>query len=247
MGISVLAELPLVRLSKSFGDRARRSNVTRPPIVTAEVLTDLTFMSLSEALLEKSVVYRLWQAPFAAQKFAPVLAHNEMERINRVLDVGCGPGTNSSQFMHTSYLGIDINPDYIESARKNYGRDFVVADARTYRASAETGFDFILVNSFLHHICDDDVVELLTHLRSLLSSEGSVHILEPVLPPGWPVARLVAHADRGKFVRPLQEWESIFSTIFCPLIVEPYPLKAAGITLWNMLYFKGSASRQYKV
>ena len=201
-------------------------------------------MSLTGILLEKSVVYRLWQAPFAAQKFAPVLAHNNIGRIKHVLDVGCGPGTNSSQFAHTKYLGIDINADYLESARKSYRRDFVIADARTYRTTPENGFDFILVNSFLHHISTADVLELLAHLRTLLTHDGCVHILEPVLPAGWPVARLVAHADRGKFVRPLQEWKSIFSDIFCPVVVEPYPLKGAGITLWNMLYFKGSAPKQ---
>jgi len=200
-------------------------------------------MSLTESLLEQSIVYRLWQAPFADQKFAPVLAHNNMNRINHVLDVGCGPGTNSRQFTHAKYLGIDINPSYIESARKSHGRDFVVADARTYQAAPGNRFDFILVNSFLHHISTADVMELLSHLRTLLTDDGFVHILEPVLPKGWPVARLVAHADRGKFVRPLQEWKSIFTGIFHPIVFEPYPLKGAGITLWNMLYFKGSAPR----
>jgi SAM-dependent methyltransferase len=203
-------------------------------------------MSLTETLLEQSTVYRWWQAPFAAQKFAPVLAHTNMRRIHSVLDVGCGPGTNSGQFAHTKYLGIDINADYIESARQSYGRDFIIADARTYRVAPESRFDFILVNSFLHHIATADVMELLTHLRTLLTDDGCIHILEPVLPVGWPVARLVARADRGKFVRPLQEWKSIFSAIFCPIVVEPYPLRGAGITLWNMLYFKGSAQKQSK-
>jgi SAM-dependent methyltransferase len=200
-------------------------------------------MNLTETLLEQSSVYRLWQAPFATRKFAPVLAHNNLSRISTVLDVGCGPGTNSRRFMHTNYLGIDINPAYIESARKQYGRDFIVADARTYRARSESCFDFVLVNSFLHHIATADVIELLSHLRTLLTDNGCIHILEPVMPEGWPIARWVAYADRGKFVRPLQEWEAIFTKIFHTIVFEPYPLKGAGITLWNMLYFKGSAHR----
>jgi SAM-dependent methyltransferase len=200
-------------------------------------------MNLTETLLEQSSVYRLWQAPFATRKFAPVLAHNNFRRINRVLDVGCGPGTNSLRFMHTKYLGIDINPAYIESARKRYGRDFIVADARTYRAHSESCFDFVLVNSFLHHIATADVIELLSHLRTLLTDNGCIHILEPVMPEGWPIARWVAYADRGKFVRPLQEWDAIFTKIFHTIVFEPYPLKGVGMTLWNMLYFKGSAPR----
>jgi hypothetical protein len=44
-----------------------------------------------EKLLEKTVVYRLWQAPFAEAKLAPVLANNDITTARRVLDVGCGP------------------------------------------------------------------------------------------------------------------------------------------------------------
>ena len=198
-------------------------------------------MSITEALLERSFVYRFWQAPFAAQKFAPVLAHNNLSRVHHVLDVGCGPGTNSREFSHAKYFGIDINEAYIESARKRYGCNFMVADARTYRTAPEARFDFILVNSFLHHIATTDVVDLLSHLRTLLTDNGCIHILEPILPKGWPIARVLAHADRGKFVRPFEEWESIFTQIFRPIVLQPYPLRGAGITLWNMLYFKGSA------
>lgn len=200
-------------------------------------------MSLTETLLEQPLVYRLWQAPFVAQKFAPVLAHNDMSRVNRVLDVACGPGTNSRQFAHTTYLGIDINSSYIESARRRYGRDFVAADARTYRTTPENRFDFILVNSFLHHINTRDVVELLSHLRTLLTDDGCVHILELVLPPPRSIARFLADSDRGKFVRPLEEWKSIFTGIFHPIVLETYPLTGAGITLWEMLYFKGRAPK----
>jgi hypothetical protein len=40
-------------------------------------------MSLSGAILEHSLVYRLWQAPFAEQEFSPVLAHNDLSRTRR--------------------------------------------------------------------------------------------------------------------------------------------------------------------
>jgi len=58
-------------------------------------------MSLSEILLERTSVYKLWQAPFAEQKFAPVLVHNDLDRVQRVLDVACGPGTNTHHFSAT--------------------------------------------------------------------------------------------------------------------------------------------------
>jgi trans-aconitate methyltransferase len=198
-------------------------------------------MSFTDFLLERSVIYRLWQAPFAHQKFAPILAHNDLSRVRHVLDVGCGPGTNSRYFSHTRYLGIDINQAYIDTARRRFGLDFEAVDARAYRAQPQDRFDFILVNSFLHHLCTQDVTRLLKHLTTLLTEDGCVHILEPELPPAGSVANLLARADRGKFVRPMADWESIFRRIFRRILLEPYPLKAGGVTLWKMLYFKGSA------
>ncbi len=131
---------------------------------------------LAGRLLEQAPVYRLWQAPFADQKFAPVLAHNQMERVRRVLDVGCGPGTNAKYFAQSEYLGVDINPDYIQDARQRYRREFVACDVRTYRPPAGARFDFVLVNSFLHHLNTSEVESILLHLNTLLTADGHVHI-----------------------------------------------------------------------
>ena len=48
-----------------------------------------------DSLLEHPAVYAAWQAPFAAQKFAPVEKWLRGRTIRRVLDVGCGAGTNA--------------------------------------------------------------------------------------------------------------------------------------------------------
>jgi len=198
-------------------------------------------MSFTDFVLERSVVYRLWQAPFAHQKFAPIIAHNDLSRVRHVLDVGCGPGTNSLYFSHTRYLGIDINEGYIDTARRRFGLDFEAIDARAYQAHPQDRFDFILVNSFLHHLCTEDVKCLFKHLATLLTEDGCVHILEPELPLAGSIAYLLARADRGKFIRPIDDWDSIFSSTFRKILFEPYPLKAGGVTLWKMLYFKGAS------
>jgi SAM-dependent methyltransferase len=196
-------------------------------------------MSLIETVLEYPVVYRLWQAPFAEQKFATVLAHNDLRPVRRVLDVGCGPGTNTHHFAHSDYLGVDLNQRYISSAGRRHGRDFVAVDVRGYRAEPKDRFDFILVNSFLHHVDTPHVLNILTHLHSLLTEDGHVHILELVMPSDPSIARQLARWDRGKFTRPLEEWRTIFCQIFEPVVFEPYPLTGMGITLWNFVYFKG--------
>lgn len=200
-------------------------------------------MDLADTILERTFVYRLWQAPFAEQKFAPVLANNALQHARRVLDVACGPGTNTHHFMRSAYLGVDFNARYIRNARQRHGREFVVADVRTYRPAASERFDFILVNSFLHHLDTKDVLDILIHLRSLLTEDGHVHLLELVLPDDRAVARLLARWDRGKYARPLSEWRAIFSQVFEPVIFQPYPLTAMGVVLWNMVYFKGRSQK----
>lgn len=193
------------------------------------------------SVLEQNAVYRLWQAPFAGDKLAPLLARNDLQRVRRVLDVGCGPGTNSHLFSHTDYLGVDINPDYIGHARKKFRRPFVVADVTTYEVAQDQRFDFILVNSFLHHIETLGARRILAHLKTLLTPDGHIHILDLVLPQRRSIARVFARLDRGEYPRPLEEWRGLFAENFDLVVFEPYPLKALSMTLWNMIYCKGRA------
>jgi len=196
-------------------------------------------MTLKYSLLEQTAVYSLWQAPFARQKFAPVLREANLATVRKVLDVGCGPGTNAALFSNNDYLGIDINPNYIESARKKYNRNFLVADVTTYTDIPEVKFDFVLINSFLHHIDDAGVNAILSRLQSWLSDDGSIHILDLVYPPRSSVSQFLAKADRGKFPRRLEDWRSIFDRHLQIQVFEPYPLQGLGVTLWNMIYCKG--------
>ncbi len=194
-------------------------------------------------VMENTLAYRAWQAPFAERKLAPLFAHNDMARARRVLDVGCGPGTNTQHFAHAHYLGIDFNPAYIESARRRHGREFIVADVTKYEVAPDQRFDLILANSLFHHIDTANTERILAHLATLLSDDGYVHVLDLVLPPRPSISRFLARADRGEYPRPLEEWCDVFTRAFEPVVVEPYSLGVAGLTLWSMVYFKGRARR----
>jgi len=197
-------------------------------------------MKLTDRLLEQPIVYRTWMAPFAEAKLAPMRAHTDFTRLRRVLDVGCGPGTNAPHFAHADYLGVDINPQYVADATRRYHRSFLAADITTYQVTGEP-FDCILVNSFLHHVDLESTHRILAHLSSLLPPDGFVHIIELVLPPRPSAARLLAKMDRGDYPRPLAEWRSIFSQHFEEVVFEPYSVGVAGLALWEFVYFKGKA------
>ena len=196
-------------------------------------------MSLKNRVLQHTLVYRLWMAPFAEARLAPVLANNDLTEVRRILDVGCGPGINTSHFLLKEYLGIDFNRAYIDYAVQRYGPRFVVADVTTLRLGSEGRFDFVLMNSLLHHLDDREVHRLLKHVGTLLADDGHVHIVELVLPRSAWLPRFLAQIDRGKYPRSLERWEMLLGEVFDLKLCQPFSLTKFGLQLWNLVYFKG--------
>lgn len=193
------------------------------------------------SLTRFSNIYRLWQAPFVTDKLAPLLRRGEINSARRVLDVGCGPGTNAPNFAHAEYVGIDISQSYINTARRLHPGTFLTADVSTYQPAPGDEYDFVLVNSLLHHLEENAVRHILEAIRGQLTGDGHVHILELVLPERTSVARLLAKADRGDFPRPLETWRRLFRDVFEETVFEPYTVSRCGVALWSMVYFKRRA------
>jgi SAM-dependent methyltransferase len=196
-------------------------------------------MRLFDYLLEQPFLFNLSQLPFTRQKFARIVKHNDLSQVRRVLDVGCGPGTNAPSFAHAAYQGIDINPRYIELARRRFHRDFLVADATSYLAREGSRFDFILINSFLHHIDTPDVSRILAHLATLLSPDGYIHSIELVRPERSGLPRRLAAMDRGKFARSLTAWQDLFEMHLHTHIFEPFSITHFGCGVMDLVYYKG--------
>lgn len=190
-------------------------------------------------IMRNTTAYRLWQAPFASVKLAPVLHNNDLKTIGRVLDVGCGPGTNCQYFKQCDYTGMDINPQYIEYARRKFGRPFVVQDVCTFEANANERFDFVLMNSLLHHLDDAQTNRILQQIAKLLTPHGCVNIIDLVLPETRGLPRWLALNDRGDYPRSLRAWQELFEANFQCQIFEQFPVGAAGVELWSLVYFKG--------
>jgi SAM-dependent methyltransferase len=191
-------------------------------------------------LLERPGVYLAWQRPFVASKLGPVWRHNDRATIRRVLDVGCGPGTNSGEFEGLDYLGVDINAAYIAHARRKHAGRFEEADVRSDAIPGHGSYDFVLVNSLLHHLDDDAVSTLLAGVRTYVSSDGHVHVIDLELPERRGIPRTLALGDRGDHPRSLSGWRALLSERFDEVVFEPFAVPSRGPMLWSMVYFKGS-------
>jgi SAM-dependent methyltransferase len=200
-------------------------------------------MRAPDSVMSRPGIYRVWMAPFAAKKFAPILANNQLSAVKRVLDVGCGPGTNAHYFAGSDYLGVDRNERYIREAQRVHKGRFLVADAAKLSVPRGERFDFVLINSLLHHLDTATVLALLSYLSTLLTEDGYLHILELTLPEHASLARFLTRVDRGEFARSLDEWRKIFGNAFEQIIFAPYDLVICGATLWKMVYFKGTAKK----
>lgn len=186
--------------------------------------------------LEVPVVYRILQAPFHERKIAPCLAQLALTPQTRLLDVGCGPGTNAHHFVNTRYTGIDVNPDYIQSAQRRHAGRFVTGDVTDPDVLPREQFDVILLNSLMHHLPDDAVAHLLSRLVQRLAPQGRIHILDLILPPGPSAARVLARMDRGRFARPLDAWHALFAQSMHIEQLVTFPLGVPGVPLWQMVY-----------
>jgi SAM-dependent methyltransferase len=186
-------------------------------------------------ILDIPVVYLLWQAPFVAQKMAPVVGSDSFRRARSVLDVGCGPGTNTRSFNRVpEYLGVDLDERYVAYAKKRHGREFRVADV-TADIPSSSKFDLILMNSLMHHLDDAGVAHLLGSLPRLLADNGEIHILDLVLAETG-VPRKLALADQGEFPRSIPEWRRIVGDTLEIRDISPFYLTLGGIKLWEMVH-----------
>jgi ubiquinone/menaquinone biosynthesis C-methylase UbiE len=191
-------------------------------------------------LLELPLVYQAWQAPFANAKLEPFLGRVGPERLRRVLDIGCGPGTNARVFAGADeYVGIDINPNYIRQASSRYAGRFVVGDVTDENIFPNEQFDCVFANSLMHHLDDASVRSLLGRMARLAAPGGKVHVLDLVLPPNASPGRVLAQLDRGRFARPVEHWRRLFMEHMRAEHFQPYSFGLPLLPLWKMVYFVG--------
>ncbi len=137
---------------------------------------------------------------------------NDRSKKIRILDIGCGSGEISRFFNDLDYIGIDVNPDYIEFARKIYKKNFEVMNAQKLRFKKRY-FDYVVIIGVLHHIDDKNCSLILNEIRRVVKNNGKIIIIEDVNTQSKIdlLGNIIRKLDVGEHIRTQKEWLELLS------------------------------------
>ena len=175
-----------------------------------------------------SGIYRLTQISRVYSGFQDLLGADRSRRTlvakyirprcgDRVLDIGCGPASMLPYLGPVDYVGVDLNPDHIEAARKRFGgsAELHCADLYSIPSLATRCFDIVLCAGLLHHLDDGDAARLLSFASNRIAPRGRLISVDPAFTPGqhW-VARWFARSDSGQHVRSPEQYRRLAEGAF---------------------------------
>lgn len=137
---------------------------------------------------------------------------------DRILDIGCGPG-DILEYLSDSvtYLGIDMSQEYIEAARKRFGRrgNFICQRLDEQVVSEIPLFDRVIAIGVLHHLEDKDALQLFNVAQLALKPGGRLITVDPVFFEGQPrLERYLVSKDRGEYVRSDKDYKRLIPQYF---------------------------------
>jgi SAM-dependent methyltransferase len=171
--------------------------------------TELAIEHWNETPLYYSEERRYSTYPWLAEA-AEFAGHRE----ERVLEIGCGGGSDLLQFARhgAEAVGIDVTPEHVKLARRRVGQS-----ARVLRADARAlpfrdgSFDYVYSHGVLHHISEPQAVvaELLRVLRP--SGRFNIHVYNR-----WSYLPLIARFKLGK------DWKLHVENSSAPVYMDLY-------------------------
>lgn len=150
-----------------------------------------------------------------------IAKHLQVKKGESILDLGCGTGILAPLFPKKYYIGIDIDPSLIETARKrNKDYNFLVDDVTTVNLNKK--FNYILVCGVIHHMKDIDTINFINKIKSHIDNNGKILIIEAIPPIfNWNLlGHLNRKMDKGAYIRKLQDYKKFFIKDF--MILESY-------------------------
>lgn len=140
---------------------------------------------------------------------------------DKVIDIGCGPGVIFNSLPQgVTYFGFDISESYINKARELHGSQatFLVSTAGELLKKPDERFnnaDLVICNGLLHHLTDEESLDVLRFAHRVLKPGGRLVCEEPsfLIKQRW-LSKFVMSLDRGNHVRQERVWKALVGQVF---------------------------------
>lgn len=165
--------------------------------------------------------------PQAYQFFFNMVGGRERSRIlvrdyirptagDRILEIGCGPGTIVPYLPRTEYVGFDVNQEYIDQARSRFPNAAFVCERVSELTLPNRGYyDIVLALAILHHLDDAEAGQLFRLAHDALRPGGRLVTLDGVWTDDQSRgARYVQARDRGQFIRHEKAYVALAAQVF---------------------------------
>ncbi len=138
-----------------------------------------------------------------------------------VVDIGCASGFVLDYLPnHIKYYGVDINKVYIDAAHKKFSKrgTFLLGTARDLLNNEDAlrnNVDLVTCNGLLHHLTDEEAIDVLETAKKFLRPNGRLVCLEATfLTRQTRLSKRVVSMDRGRYVRSEEEWKNLIARSF---------------------------------
>ena len=169
-------------------------------------------------ILSHHFVYSFFQKIMSGTSFRKRIINKLITKSNiKVLDIGCGPAEILDFLMEVDYFGYDINPNYINYAKKKYKKKgkFFCKKFTNKDIKKLPKFDHVLLFGILHHLNDKEVNDLLRLTKKVLKKEGNIITEDPILIDRQNIfSRFIIKMDRGSNVRNKKEYTNLIKKFF---------------------------------
>jgi SAM-dependent methyltransferase len=152
----------------------------------------------------------------------------KVETDMKILDIGCGPANILNFYPKVKYLGFDLSREYIENAKKRFGDrgEFFCAEVNRNNLKDPATFDLVTALNIMHHLNDEEVIELLNLAKDALKIGGRMVTSDGCKVKGDSfISSIILSLDRGKYIRSREAYENLILQVF----------KNAKFTITNQL------------
>ena len=157
------------------------------------------------SLLSNTFFYSLVQRVMSGTSFRKKIVKKYITKHNvKVLDIGCGPAEILDTLPEIKYYGFDINPIYINSAKKKYENKgkFFCKKFTNKNTKYLPKFDHVLLLGVLHHLSDQEINKLMPNIKKVLKRKGNIITLDNIfINKQNLIAKFLIQMDKGENVR----------------------------------------------